>query len=81
MDKTEIKHKMKDILVSILKHENMSMEDTMTASEVKGWDSLSHMIIIKEIESTFNIRFKLKDLNKLVDMGSLIALVETKISS
>jgi len=80
MDKAEIKTKLKEILVSILKHEEMSMEDSMTASDVKGWDSLSHMIIIKEIESAFSIRFKLKDLNKLVDMGSLVAMIEKKRS-
>lgn len=80
MDRTEIKDKLRGILVGILKHEELSMEDTMTASDVKGWDSLSHMIIIKEIESNFSIRFKLKDLNKLADMGSLIAMIEKKMS-
>jgi len=80
MDKVAIKDKMREILVGILKHDDLSMEDTMTASDVKGWDSLSHMIIIKEVESVFNIRFKLKDLNKIVDMGSLIAMIEAKMS-
>lgn len=80
MNQTEIKSKVREILVGILKHEEISMEDSMTASDVKGWDSLSHMIIIKEIETAFNIRFKLKDLNKLVDMGSLVAMIETKMA-
>lgn len=80
MDKTEIKSQLRGILVGILKHEELSMEDSMTASDVKGWDSLSHMIIIKEIESSFSIRFKLKDLNKLIDMGSLVSMIEKKMS-
>lgn len=80
MDKIEIKDKLRTILVSILKHEDIGMEDSMSANDVKGWDSLSHMIIIKEIESTFGIRFKLKDLNKLVDLGSLVTMVQKKLA-
>jgi len=79
MTKPEIKDVIRTILVSILKHEEISMEDEMTASDVKGWDSLSHMIIIKDIEAHFNVKFKLRDLNKIVNMSSLVNMVQSKM--
>jgi len=78
MDKSTIVGKVREILVGVLKHENFEMTDEVTASEIKGWDSLSHMIIITEIEKAFGIRFRLKELNKLNNMGALINLIETK---
>lgn len=78
MDKSAIVDKVKDILVGVLKHENFEMKDEVTASEIKGWDSLSHMIIITEIEKAFSIRFRLKELNKLNNMGALLDLIQAK---
>jgi acyl carrier protein len=49
------------------------------ARDVEGWDSLTHMEIITEIEAVFNIKFKLKDLNKLKNLGTLIELIESKL--
>lgn len=79
MDKNEIKEKIRTILASILKHDKFDMSDDMIAADVEGWDSLSHINIISEIEDGFGIRFKLKELNKLKNMGTLVDLVQTKI--
>ena len=55
------------------------MHDELTAKDVDGWDSLSHMMIITKIEEKFNIRFKLRDLNKLKNMGALVSVIKSKI--
>jgi acyl carrier protein len=80
MEKNEIVLQLKSILVIILKHEKFEMKDELSAAEVDGWDSLTHMIIITEIEKKFQISFKLKELNKLSNLGSLINLIQLKTS-
>ncbi|MFP2994591.1 acyl carrier protein [Spongiivirga sp. MCCC 1A20706] len=79
MDVEVIKDNLKTILTNVLSHDNFEMKDELTAKDVDGWDSLSHMVIITKIEEHFGIKFKLRDLNKLKNMGSLIALIQTKI--
>lgn len=79
MEKKDIIIKIKDILVSILEHENFEMVDELEAKNVDGWDSLSHMLIITEIEKKFSIQFKLKELNKLNNLGNLLNLINSKI--
>jgi acyl carrier protein len=80
MERTEIVNKLKSILVTILKHEKFEMKDELSAAEVDGWDSLTHMVIITEIEKSFQIKFKLKELNKLNNLGNLIELIQSKIN-
>jgi len=75
----EIKERIRKIIISILKHENFEMKDELTASDVDGWDSLSHMAIITGIEKEFEIKFKLRELNKMKNMGSLVELVQSKL--
>lgn len=79
MERSEIVERIRLILISVLKHEKFEMNDELNAFEVEGWDSLSHMIIISEIESQYNIKFKLKELNRLNNIGSLIELVQSKL--
>ena len=80
MEKNEIAEKISDILVAVLKHNSFDMRDELTATEVEGWDSLTHMLIITEIEKEFKIKFKLKELNKLKNMASLIETIQTKFN-
>ena len=79
MERTELAAKLRRILITILKHENFEMKDELSAAEVDGWDSLTHMVIITEIEKTFGMKFKLKELNKLSNLGNLIELIQSKI--
>ena len=79
MERNEIITKLRTLLVTILKHENFEMKDELSAADVAGWDSLTHMVIITEIEKSFQVKFKLKELNKLNNLGNLIELIQSKI--
>jgi acyl carrier protein len=79
MEKTEIAQRVQQIVSGILKHSNFEMKDELTARDVEGWDSLSHMAIITDMEERFGIKFKLRELNKLSNMGTLIELIRSKL--
>jgi acyl carrier protein len=79
MEKNSVQIKVREIIISVLKHEGFVLRDDLVAAEVDGWDSLTHMIIITTIEKEFNIKFKLKELNKLKTAGTLIELIQSKL--
>jgi len=76
---TEIKEQLKEILTSILEHDDFEMRDDLMASDVDGWDSLAHVLIIGKVEEEFGMKFSLREINKLVDMKSLLDLIQTKL--
>lgn len=78
MERTEIQEKVKASITSVLGHGRFEMRDDLTAPDVEGWDSLTHMSIISGLETTFGIKFKLREINKLKNMGSLLELIEEK---
>ena len=81
MDRQLIKEKIRTVIVAAVKHDNFVISEELSAVDVEGWDSLSHMIIIHGIEETFQIKFKLKELNKIINMGDLIELVVAKLKT
>ncbi len=80
MERQAIVEKIRATLVSVLGHENFKISDDLTATDVEGWDSLTHMSIITALERDFGVKFKLREINKLKNLGSLIELISSKLS-
>lgn len=79
MEKSEIINKLTAVFRKVLSNDSLILTDELTANDVDRWDSLSHMIIITEIEKVFSIKFKLKDLNKMRNVGEMIDIIITKL--
>lgn len=79
MTKEEIKEQLTPIFRQTFSDPNLILTDEMSANDVEKWDSLTHMQLISNVEAKFGIKFKLKDLNKLKNVGSLVAIVESKL--
>jgi acyl carrier protein len=52
----------------------------MTANDVDGWDSLSHVNLILAIETKFGLKFTRKELLKQKNVGDLIADINRKLT-
>jgi acyl carrier protein len=50
----------------------------MSAKDVERWDSLTHLSMISSVEETFGIKFKLKELIGMKNVGDLLRLIEAK---
>jgi acyl carrier protein len=55
------------------------LRDDMTAADVEGWDSLTHISLIVSIERSFHIKFTLAEISRLSDVGALIKLINQKV--
>lgn len=80
MTREEIVEKLTVIFREVFVESELVINDNMTADDVDRWDSLSHMLMVTKVEEEFGIKFKLKDLNKMKNVGDLISLVESKLA-
>ena len=72
--------KITTIFRTVFNDESIILNNGTTANDVGSWDSLTHMVMIAEVEEAFSIKFKLREINKLKDVGSLVELIHSKIS-
>jgi acyl carrier protein len=79
MEKTEVFNKLTGIFRNVFNNNSLALTNELTANDVEGWDSLSHMLLITEIEGSFSIKFKLKDLNKMRNVGDMIEIIISKL--
>lgn len=80
MENKEILDKIKPVFIEVLGHDNFELNESSTTNDIDGWDSLSHMMIIVEIEKVYNIKFKLFDLMTMHNVGDLIKSINKNIS-
>ena len=79
MQKTEITIKLTSIFQKVFNDNAIELSDELTANDIDKWDSLNHMLLISEIEEAFAIKFRLKDLNKMRNVGDMITIIESKM--
>ncbi len=68
------------IFAKVLKQPTLSLTPTTVATDVNGWTSLNHMILIDSVEEHFKIKFKLNEIMKFKNVGEMVATIEKKIS-
>ena len=78
MDRNTAVEKLTLIFRKVFDKQDIVIEDNLTAKDVENWDSLSHMSLITEIETNFQIKFKLKELNKMRNVGDMISIILSK---
>ena len=61
--------------------DSIRLRPEMTADDVDGWDSLSHVNLIVAIEGHFKIRFSQKELLTFKNVGDLAKSIESKAST
>ncbi|WP_109300658.1 acyl carrier protein [Aquimarina sp. AU474] len=79
MSREEILSKVTEAFTTVLEHNNFQLTNETTANDVDGWESITHMMIITEVEKVFNIKFKLMDLMNMNNVGDLLNTIESEI--
>ena len=79
MEKIQIIKTLEDIFKDVLEEENLIITEDMEVSDINGWDSLSQINIIDEIEKRFNIHFSIGEIVVLKTIDDIIKLIETKL--
>lgn len=79
MNREDILTKVTHAFSRVLDHRNFILTDATTADDVDGWESITHMMIISEIEAVFQIKFKLMDLMNMNSVGDLLDSIASEL--
>lgn len=71
MNRDEVYSRLKEVFQDVFDKE-VALSDTTTAADVPGWDSLNHITLIGTIEDEFDIKFPMKDVVHMKNVGELV---------
>lgn len=78
MTREEILGKLTEIGGDIFENDGLVLKDETVASDVEGWDSLTHLQFIAEIEDEFNVKFTMSEVLGFKNVGELIDFIEKR---
>ncbi len=78
MDEGQIYDRLAKIFHEVFEDDSVGLTPELTAKDVDGWDSLTHIRLILTVEKAFKIRFSTSEVGKLKNVGDLVALVKAR---
>ena len=71
MDRTEVYTRLASVFQDVFDRE-VTLTDATTAADVPGWDSLNHITLIGTVEDEFDVKFPMKDVVGMKNVGELV---------
>ncbi|MCI5936079.1 MAG: acyl carrier protein [Lachnospiraceae bacterium] len=71
--------KLTQLFREIFADENLILTLETSPNEIEEWDSLSQVLIVEEVEKTFQIKMDLDEVFKIKNVGDLVKIIEGKL--
>jgi acyl carrier protein len=78
MDGPQIYARLTDIFEDVFDDDSIKLAPELSAKDVDGWDSLTHVRLILTIEKAFAMRFSTSEIGELKNVGDLVALIKAR---
>lgn len=78
MSREEIKAKLTEIFRDVFDNEDIELTDSTTADDIEEWDSLEHITLIAAVEKAFKMRFTMKEVSSMKNVGEMMSILEER---
>ncbi len=79
MSREEVLSQLQDIIRDVFDDDSIEVTADTVASDVAGWDSLMHITLIGTVEDEFDIKFAMKDVVGMKNVGQMADLILEQI--
>jgi acyl carrier protein len=76
----DITERLTKVFRKVFDDESIILSPELTANDVDGWDSLSHINLLIAIELEFGIEFKQNEIQSFANVGELMKSIEKKLA-
>lgn len=79
MDQATLYQQLTAIFRDVLDDDSLDLKPELTAKDVDGWDSLTHLRLLLSVEKAFRVRFTTAEIGKLENVGDLATLIQSRV--
>ncbi len=78
MTRQEIYTRLDEVFSDVF-DEELHVSDSTTAADIEDWDSLTHITLISEVEDAFGIKFSMKTVLGLKNVGEMVDIIAASL--
>jgi acyl carrier protein len=78
MEESQIYARLTEVFHNVFDDDSLQITPKLSAKDVDGWDSLTHIRLLLTIEKAFKIKLTTSEIGRLENVGDLVALIKAK---
>ena len=75
MTREEIFEDVTEIFRDVFDDDTLVIGDETNSADIEDWDSLEHIELVINMEKHFGLKFNIKEVNKLQNVGEMVDLI------
>ena len=75
MDKETVKNRLTKVFRDVFDDDDIELTDDTTADDIEAWDSLEHITLISSVEKEFKMRFTMKEVSGMKNVGEMMNII------
>ena len=75
MNEMEVYDKLTAIFRDIFDDDTIEINNETSAVDIEDWDSLEHINLISAIEKKFKMRFNMKQVSTMKNVGEMVSII------
>lgn len=75
MSNSEIFDRLNEVFRDVFDDGSITVGADTMAADIDGWDSLIHITLMQAIEDEFNIKFAMKEIVSLKNVGDMVSII------
>jgi acyl carrier protein len=78
MDESDIYVRLTEIIQDLFDDDSIIATPALSANDVDGWDSLTHIRLMLTVEKAFKVKFSTSEIGKMETVGDLVTVIKAR---
>ena len=74
----EIYERLNNIFWDVFDDDSLSVTPATTAADIEDWDSLSHITLMAAVEDEFRMKFSMKEVVEMKNVGEMVTIIAAR---
>ena len=75
MERAKVLERLNEIFQDVFDNEELVINEESCSDNVEGWDSLRHITLIAAVEKAFGMKFAMKEILDMENVGSMVDIL------
>ncbi len=73
-----INERLNEVFQNVFDDDDITVDRDTTADDIDDWDSLEHIRLIAAVEREFNVKFSMKEVSAMKNVGEMMDIIEER---
>ncbi len=78
MNMNDLIQRLNEVFRDVFGDDSISVTPSTTSDDIEDWDSIEHINLIGAVESEFGMRFKMREVSGMKNVGEMIAIIQER---